>query len=389
MTAEIGIINQRGVALAADSAVTITKSNNEVITLNNAKKLFSLYNSNYIGIMIYQNANFMGVPWEVLINSFKENIGNQVRPHVEDYVNAFLKYINSLNIYTDASENQFVAENAFIVLNALSSEPQDIETIENELYMLEKEMKKELLLKINFEEFKQKYAELTENIFYQKYNPQCAELIPLFTKVVAETIASGIFTDSYTGVVIAGYGSNELFPSIYQLKIGGRFQGQIKYKCEVADNTDPINGNITSGIHPFAQREMVDTIVNGIDSDLYTKLTDEFNDILNKVNQYVDQEFEPSDQITDLKNYILKVVKRRYEEFEKITQNNYSNPIVSMLGNLSVKELAHMADTFVNLTSFKRKYSGSIRTVGGPVDVLVVSRENGPVWVNNKQRIKY
>ena len=42
MTAEVGIINKKGVALGADSATTITKRDGEVRTLNNAQKIFNL-----------------------------------------------------------------------------------------------------------------------------------------------------------------------------------------------------------------------------------------------------------------------------------------------------------------------------------------------------------
>ena len=39
------------------------------------------------------------------------------------------------------------------------------------------------------------------------------------------------------------------------------------------------------------------------------------------------------------------------------------------------------ADTS-ELTSFRRKYAGDIRTVGGLTKVLLISKANGPVWFN-------
>ena len=47
-------------------------------------------------------------------------------------------------------------------------------------------------------------------------------------------------------------------------------------------------------------------------------------------------------------------------------------------------ELANMAETLVNLTSFKRRVSMSAETVGGPVDVAVISKGDGFVWIKRK-----
>jgi len=69
MTAEIGILNTTGVALAADSAVTIGSSK----VFNSADKLFSLSKHHPVGIMIYGNASFMGVPWETIIKIYRRN----------------------------------------------------------------------------------------------------------------------------------------------------------------------------------------------------------------------------------------------------------------------------------------------------------------------------
>ena len=63
-------------------------------------------------------------------------------------------------------------------------------------------------------------------------------------------------------------------------------------------------------------------------------------------------------------------------------KNNYSDPIVDFVESLSLNEMGKMAQTLVNLTSFRRKYAGDIRTVGGITKVLLISKANGPVWFN-------
>ncbi|MDC5664994.1 hypothetical protein OIN79_17210, partial [Acinetobacter baumannii] len=60
------------------------------------------------------------------------------------------------------------------------------------------------------------------------------------------------------------------------------------------------------------------------------------------------------------------------------------DPVVSMVGALPKDELAAMAESLVNLTAFKRRITESLETVGGPIDVAVISKGDGFVWVKRK-----
>jgi len=53
--------------------------------------------------------------------------------------------------------------------------------------------------------------------------------------------------------------------------------------------------------------------------------------------------------------------------------------------SLPKTELAAMAESLVNVTSMKRKVSLQAETVGGPVDVAVISKREGFVWIKKKQ----
>ncbi len=43
-----------------------------------------------------------------------------------------------------------------------------------------------------------------------------------------------------------------------------------------------------------------------------------------------------------------------------------------------------MAESLVNLTSFKRRVTMDPETVGGPIDVAVISKGDGFVWIKRK-----
>ena len=73
MTAEVAVINTVGVALAADSAITIGRGK----IYNSALKLFSLSKAEPVGVMVYGNAVLMGVPWETIIKIYRKELGGR------------------------------------------------------------------------------------------------------------------------------------------------------------------------------------------------------------------------------------------------------------------------------------------------------------------------
>ena len=101
MTAEIAIMNANAIALAADSAVTIntiTKDgfeNQKIFT--SANKLFDLSINHPVGIMIYGNASFMGLPWETIIKVYRMEIGDKKYDTLEEYADSFIKFLSGEN----------------------------------------------------------------------------------------------------------------------------------------------------------------------------------------------------------------------------------------------------------------------------------------------------
>ena len=51
---------------------------------------------------------------------------------------------------------------------------------------------------------------------------------------------------------------------------------------------------------------------------------------------------------------------------------------------LTIQELAQVASTLVGLSSFEQQMSLNRETVGGPVDVAVISKGDGLIWIDRK-----
>ena len=141
---------------------------------------------------------------------------------------------------------------------------------------------------------------------------------------------------------------------------------------------------------PFAQREMVDIFMSGVDSRLVTALVESLAEIFNEYPQAIVDSIETmgEDEKSNLKNQFQPKSDELVEQISTYL-NNYrlsnSTPILNVVISLPKTELAAMAESLVNLTSMKRKVSLQAETVGGPVDVAVISKRDGFVWIKKKQ----
>lgn len=73
MTAEIAILNRTAVALAADSVVTLSDGRRHK-TYDSAEKIFEFSRFQPIALMIYNNAQFMNAPFEIIIREYRETL---------------------------------------------------------------------------------------------------------------------------------------------------------------------------------------------------------------------------------------------------------------------------------------------------------------------------
>ena len=118
MTAEIAILNSKGIALSADSAVSIGSKK----IYNSANKLFSLSKNHPVGIMIYGNAEFMSVSWKTIIKAYRNNeLLNKSFATLKEYANDFLEHLkNTTNVGAD-NEELYITASVYKELNQVKS----------------------------------------------------------------------------------------------------------------------------------------------------------------------------------------------------------------------------------------------------------------------------
>jgi hypothetical protein len=55
-----------------------------------------------------------------------------------------------------------------------------------------------------------------------------------------------------------------------------------------------------------------------------------------------------------------------------------------VLASLPVDEMAELAETLIMLQSLKEKVTSPTESVGGPIDVAIITKHEGLIWIKRK-----
>ena len=79
-------------------------------------------------------------------------------------------------------------------------------------------------------------------------------------------------------------------------------------------------------------------------------------------------------------------IQEDYEETlsEQIREKSISG-VVDAVESYNIEDMAKMAESLISVTNLHRHFSSSEESVGGPVDVAVITKTEGFVWVKRKQ----
>lgn len=151
MSAGICIMNKNAIALAADSAVTVGQ---HLAIHNSANKLFALSKIAPIGVIIYSNAELMGVPMELIVKQYKSELKNKVFPNLSDYVTDFFKFLilKSELFHFKDNERSYVTNVYVDLLNGLNGDYQL--SIKRKINEVKRDLTEEELKEIQIETVK-------------------------------------------------------------------------------------------------------------------------------------------------------------------------------------------------------------------------------------------
>lgn len=410
MTAEVAVMNKLAIALAADSAVTFGDVKQQKI-YNAANKLFSLSKRHPVGVMIYGSAEIMRVPWETILKMYRDELGATSFPRLSDYFDHLIKYLDASDRFFDASVQELFAERMagsyYFRLRGIILEriEQTIEAQgkidEKEVSALAESVLVEHATRLDQRRFghglDEKHLAAVTQLYREAFVKAAGVIfqkLPLGDKHISQLvhIAASLFCrdllpNSRSGIVVAGFGTEDHFPSLRAAELDVRMGGKLHYN--VTQSVD-ITPNMGAVIVPFAQSDVVNLFVEGIDSNYEEMLSGYLAELF---AEYPDELLKALPALSDQqrtaatahwKQVGTQLLEKFHERRGKYVSDKYVQPLLSVIEALPKVELAALAEAFVNLTSLKRRVSMDLETVGGPVDVAVISKGDGLVWIQRK-----
>jgi hypothetical protein len=427
MTAEIAILNREGVALAADSASSFAGGGPGATykIFPSANKIWQLSRRHPVGIMIYHSATLLEVPWETVIGMYREERGDTAFPTLREHALDFMAYLASLqHVFTPAQQDEFAQINLERLFTRLrdSIRTQVRTAWGDQAGTLRSEAVAAIASRVVAEQrqrwaqalpaeslpadlrdaIRARYASLGERIRDRVFGTDAqpgtdGQMLPL-EQAAREDLAALVadlyllYSSDYTfneasGVVIAGFGSRDVFPALEHFYVEGLVLDRVKYQVL---ESQQISYDARAGISPFAQAEMVTTFLQGVSPsyqqqvdaallELVGALPDALPDDLPGVGDGLREALRA--RAADI---AAKLVPAQLEKLRAHRRETYVDPALFVVSMLPRDELASLAESLVNLTSLRRRYSMDAETVGGPIDVAVISKADGFVWIKRK-----
>ena len=424
MTSEVVLMNRQAVAMAADSAVTIT-GGNYLKTYQSADKLFPLVEGQPVAVMIYNNAEIMSTPWETVISLYREQTRGRALDTVDAYAKDFMSFLSgNMDLFPandqdteyfrlvavvfsmifeefDYQLEEFKRANGARARDHVSSILEFVvdhvhydyqynfdDTIRGDLACFPKGMA---------EQVRRRYAAEAEELIdsllaamrQEHHGLTVSEQTTQKLRDIAVfAVTKDAFFEHYTGVVFAGFGRNDKFPSMRSYLTSSVVLGILKRREDRSANMTADAGPV---IQPFAQDRMIRTFLTGIDPYLRMFMFGEtlklasglVGDVISKApNLTPDQRqrmFEEYSQST-----MTPVLREFFRSLDGYQQAVHTAPIYRAVQMLPKKELGETAASLIKLNSFQQKVSAAVETVGGPVDTAVITRNGGIEWRQEK-----
>jgi len=354
--------------------------------------------------MIYGNAEFMRIPWETIIKLHRKKLGTTARDTVEAYADSFFAALLTDFPMTPDEEKKSVASIIESYFDDILREMHETISSSNQSFSdanVRKIVKDSVHRCIKRTESLSdlKLGQVDAAFVRKTYQTEINTAIKMFGSyataacktLLAEyavlVLTKEIFSSRMSGVVFAGFGESQIFPSLVEYCVDGVIGGAPR-----ARKLDPMNitKNMRFAVVPFAIKDMVYRFMEGIDPQYVRYLARMIENVC--VSNAVDivKKYVPGSAAKQrrIKGHVTKVVRSAVSMFigtaQKYRRQNFVQPILDMGSLLPKEELANLAEALVNLTSLQMRVSTEAEAVGGPIDVAVISKGDGFVWIKRK-----
>lgn len=422
MTAVVGILNMRGVAIAADSAVTRSRRNKGTKCTKNGSKMIRLSNVVPISVMITGNAEFISNPWDIVIRRYRQKRGDIQHPTVEACMHDFFAYIAETDVLWDERlcrhwirhELKDLFEHIGMhIPTHLKETSEDGSLLRGKslLKAYKSELKKILRYQqtkgkspqfegYTIEQFREYAKPVIDKYFANLHKEKCIRqseetIIADFQEDVREEVEMVLmedltrrseYGDGTAMLVFSGYGNEQEYPSLVAACVNEGFDHRVNYHVKPEDLIC-ISEECPVAICPFAQDDVVMAILKGLHGSFGKMITSETSKFYFYFAERVfeDKCYEDDNEFLDLLSEVqYQDLIDRFGNTMRAQLNKNQREWEKMLRYYDLKSMAALAQSLIDLTGLHRILTFEQEAVGGPVDVAVISKNDGFTWLSRK-----
>jgi len=432
MTSQLILANGFGVALASDSAVTFGRR-----TYETSEKVFPLPGPHRLAVVDAGSAFFYHLPIDVVLKKWITSLGDEPAPSVQEYCDQFISWLTHnvdemvpperrkrdaldyLEYFHLKDDSEFVrkeveqAESSGGVLTTTGERrpaEEIFEYIEGRTVRSfrkrndwHRKHPKSHVISADMVESDEISPELVEQTF-EKLSAEVDDAGRSLTDLVEEffdglprseaidqeihrsikiAIEKSLMFPSGGPILLAfvGYGSNDLLPEIANVHLGGALGSHVWHRpVPVAFRSDD-DDRLFYRVHTQAQDTQIMQFLTGFDEQAGRQILERTGNQVRaawKERQTSDGSIETYSRVYD------EVIGSFIEQTERWTREEHIYRTMATLAGLPLVELADAAQSLVNLQVLKQTIMGRLPTVGGPINVVTITLNEGTQWRNRK-----
>ncbi len=364
MTAEVVVLSRRGLAIAADSAVSV----GEAKVYHGAQKIFAVGDGIPLGVMVFGLSEITRIPSDLFVPEMVRAL-REPRSHLDDYLDPLLEFFGSSELFRDEPSQQLALySDAFGLFNFIVQSSKGENDLRAEFEKLGQRISgsESLAVMAELDRLPEWFAEVVEEAMRDAFEDAPVptdDLVDDGLQLVREMWGRDAFLRGIN-IVLAGYGTQDFFPGVVWLEVDAVAGPCIRY---AERDRAAISFENPAVIYPFAQIDTINGFVRGVAPSAESGTRDALWEILGEVE--------------GLDADVARQVHERYcERQDEIERDLFVTPILDAVGTLPLGGLASMAETLVSLTSFRQRVSSTVESVGGEVRVATIDRASGFGW---------
>jgi hypothetical protein len=218
--------------------------------------------------------------------------------------------------------------------------------------------------------------------------PLSKQAMQRLQEVAVMCVTKDLFLEDVTGLVFGGFGRDDRYPTVITYYVSAMVDGIAK-RSEVS--VDAIDNEVRSKLRVFADSEVTHAFLRGIDYNLERRLYGGFHMLMHGI---VDEVIAAFPNATEAAKAEIRArfhddyVPRYFDAFRgmigQYQQAAFINPVLRVLEIAARTELAETARALVELNVFKKRIMAQKETVGGAIDVALISRDGGFQWYSKQ-----